>query len=183
MPSLDLDAWQRLEPGTASPLQRLRAVCTLVDAGIHCGVLMAPLVPGITTRRSLIEDTVKAAADHGAVSIGAMVLHLEGGARAHFMRVLAAEYPQLVDGYERLFTAKYAPPAYTGEVGRMVGLLKAKYGWRPVRNAPERRRPRPPRSAYRPFDGRERLNPRADSPSPEPRDPQPSLPRRQHALG
>ena len=128
VPSLDLDAWQRLEPGTASPLQRLRAVRILVDAGIHCGVLMAPLVPGITTKRSLIEDTVKAAADHGAVSIGAMVLHLEGGTRAHFMRVLATEYPQLVDGYERLFTAKYAPPAYTGEVGRMVGLLKAKYG-------------------------------------------------------
>ena len=42
--------------------------------------------------------------------------------------MLAAEYPQLVGGYERLFTAKYAPPAYTGEVGRMVGLLKAKYG-------------------------------------------------------
>ncbi len=57
-----------------------------------------------------------------------MVLHLEGGTRAHFMRVLAAEYPQLVAGYERLFTAKYAPPAYTGEVGHMVGLLKAKYG-------------------------------------------------------
>ena len=128
VPSLDHAAWQRLEPGTASPLQRLRAVRTLVDGGIHCGVLMAPLVPGITTRRSLIEDTVKAAADHGAVSIGAMVLHLDGGTRAHFMRVLAAEYPQLVDGYERLFTAKYAPPAYTGEVGRMVGLLKAKYG-------------------------------------------------------
>ena len=128
VPSLDHDAWQRLEPGTASPLQRLRAVRTLVDAGIHCGVLMAPLVPGITTKRSLIEDTVKAAADHGAVSIGAMVLHLEGGTRAHFMRVLAAEYPQLVAGYERLFTAKYAPPVYTGEVGRMVGLLKAKYG-------------------------------------------------------
>ena len=64
VPSLDHDAWQRLEPGTASPLQRLRAVRTLVDAGIHCGVLMAPLVPGITTRRSLIEDTVKAAAEH-----------------------------------------------------------------------------------------------------------------------
>lgn len=128
VPSVDDDAWRRLEPGTASPLQRLRAVRALVDAGIRCAVLMAPLVPGITTRRSLLEATVKAAADHGATSVGAMVLHLDGATRTHFMRVLAAEYPQLVDGYERLFTRKYAPPAYTGEVARMVGLMKARYG-------------------------------------------------------
>lgn len=128
IPSVDEDAWQRLEPGTASPQQRLRAVRALTDAGIHCGVLMAPLVPGVTTRRSLLEATVKAAAEHGAASIGAMVLHLDGGTRTHFMRVLAAEYPQLVAGYERLFTKKYAPADYTGEVGRMVGLLKARYG-------------------------------------------------------
>ncbi len=128
VPSLDDDAWRRLEPGTASPLQRLRAVRALVDAGIHCGVLMAPLVPGITTKPSLIEATIKAAADHGAVSVGAMVLHLEGGARSHFLQVIATEYPQLVDGYERLFAKKRAPAAYTGEVARIVGLLKARYG-------------------------------------------------------
>jgi len=103
-------------------------VRALTDAGIHCGVLMAPLLPGITTRASLVEATLKAAADHGARSVGAMVLHLEGGTRAHFMRVLAQEYPHLVAGYERLFTAKYAPASYSDEVQRMVGLLKAKYG-------------------------------------------------------
>jgi DNA repair photolyase len=128
VPSLDDDAWRRLEPGTAPPLQRLRAVRALTDAGIHCGVLMAPLVPGVTTRASLVEATLKAAADHGARSVGAMVLHLEGATRTHFLRVLAHEYPHLVPGYERLFTGKYAPAAYTDEVQHMVGLLKAKYG-------------------------------------------------------
>ena len=110
MPSVDDDAWRRLEPGTAPPLQRLRAVRALTDAGIHCGVLMAPLVPGITTRASLVEATLKAAADHGARSVGAMVLHLEGGTRVHFMRVLAQEYPHLVEGYERLFAGSTRRP-------------------------------------------------------------------------
>jgi len=128
VPSLDDDAWRRLEPGTAPPLQRLRAVRALVDAGIHCGVLMAPLVPGITTKPSLLEATIKAAAEHGAVSVGAMVLHLEGGARSHFLQVVAAEFPHLVEGYERLYTKSRAPAAYTGEVARIVGLLKARYG-------------------------------------------------------
>lgn len=130
VPSLDDDAWRRLEPGTAAPLQRLRAVRALNDAGIRCGVLMAPLVPGVTTRPALLEATIKAAADHGAASVGAMVLHLEGGARSHFLRVLAQEFPHLVDGYERLYAGKRAPASYTGEVARVVGLLKARHGMR-----------------------------------------------------
>ena len=39
-----------LEPGTAHPLQRLRAVRQLRDAGVNAGVLMAPVVPGFTHR-------------------------------------------------------------------------------------------------------------------------------------
>src|SRR5689334_3931676 len=45
VPTVDEDAWRTLEPGTAHPLQRLRAVRELADAGIHAGVLMAPIVP------------------------------------------------------------------------------------------------------------------------------------------
>jgi hypothetical protein len=44
------------------------------------------------------------------------------------MRILAREYPHLVDGYERLYAGKYATASYTDEVQRMVGLLKARYG-------------------------------------------------------
>ena len=42
----------QLEPGTAHPLQRLRAVRALVDAGINAGVLMAPIVPGFSSSRA-----------------------------------------------------------------------------------------------------------------------------------
>ena len=81
VPSLDDDAWRRLEPGTAPPLQRLRAVRALVDAGIHCGVLMAPLVPGITTRPSLSRRRSRPPPTTARRSVGAMVLHLDGGTR------------------------------------------------------------------------------------------------------
>ena len=62
--------WRALEPGTAHPLQRLRAVRELVDAGIHAGVLMNPIVPGISSKPALLERTVKAIADHGARFVG-----------------------------------------------------------------------------------------------------------------
>src|SRR5262249_53893037 len=50
--TLDRDLWRRLEPGTAPPHQRLRAVAALAAAGIPVGVLLAPIVPGLTTDRA-----------------------------------------------------------------------------------------------------------------------------------
>ena len=57
VPSVDEDAWARLEPGTAPPRQRLRAVRQLADAGVDAAVLMMPLVPGITTSRAIVRRT------------------------------------------------------------------------------------------------------------------------------
>src|SRR6187551_906014 len=128
VPCVDEDVWRQLEPGTASPMQRLRAVRELVDAGIHTGVLMNPIVPGISSKPSLIEATVKAIADHGAKFVGSAVMYLQDGTRDHFMRWLSQEYPQLVDGYERLYVRKYTPTAYSDEVKKVIGAMKTKYG-------------------------------------------------------
>ena len=49
VPTVDEEAWRALEPGTAHPLQRLRAVRALADAGVEAGVIMAPIVPGLTS--------------------------------------------------------------------------------------------------------------------------------------
>ena len=128
VPCVDEDVWRALEPGTAHPLQRLRAVRELVDAGIRASVLMAPIVPGISSKPALIERTIKAVADHGARVVGSNVMHLDGGTRDHFMRWLAQEFPQLVEGYTRLYAGKYAPTAYRKEVKKVVGALSRQYG-------------------------------------------------------
>jgi len=130
VPTVDEDAWRQLEPGTAHPMQRLRAVRELADAGIRAGVLMNPIVPGISSKPALLERTVKAIADHGAHFVGCNVMFLEGGTRDHFMRWLAQEYPQLVEGYTHLYSRKYAPSDYRKEVSSVIGMLKAKYGLR-----------------------------------------------------
>jgi DNA repair photolyase len=128
VPTVDEDAWRTLEPGTAPPLQRLRAVKALVDAGIEAGVLMSPLVPGFSTQPAKIEATVKAIADHGARFVGANLLFLDGGTRDHFMNFLGGEFPALVDQYDRLYAAKYAPKDYAERVRKTVGMLKTRYG-------------------------------------------------------
>lgn len=128
VPCVDEDVWRALEPGTAHPMQRLRAVKELVDGGIRAGVLMNPIVPGISSKPALIERTVKAIADYGARFVGCNVMFLEGGTRDHFMRFLSDAYPHLVDGYAQLYAGKYAPSAYRKEVQNVLGVLRGKYG-------------------------------------------------------
>ena len=128
VPTVDEDAWEKLEPGVAHPMQRLRAVRELVDAGIDCGVLMAPIVPGFSTQPAKIERTIKAIADSGATSLGAMVMHLEGGTRDHFMSLITREYPEMVAKYEKLYASKYVSKDYDKRVQEVVSLMRARYG-------------------------------------------------------
>jgi len=128
VPSVDEDAWRTLEPGTAHPLQRLRAVRELADAGINAGVLMAPIVPGFSSSRSKLERTVKAIADHGARFVGCNVMYLQDGTRTHFMKFIEREFPSMRPRFEKLYTKKYPPDAYRKEVQGMVRVLQQRYG-------------------------------------------------------
>ena len=127
VPTVDEDAWRRLEPGTAHPLQRLRAVRELVDAGVNAGVLMAPLVPGFSTSRSKVERTIKAIADHGARFLGCNVMYLQDGTRAHFMKFIEREFPAMAPRFEKLYARKYPPDAYRRDVKAMVRALQQRY--------------------------------------------------------
>jgi DNA repair photolyase len=128
VPTVDEDAWEKLEPGVAHPMQRLKAVRQLVDAGIDCGVLMAPIVPGFSTHPEKIERTIKAIADSGATSIGAMVMHMDGGTKEHFMAILQREYPELVPMYESLYASRYVKKDYEKRVQEVVSLMRQRYG-------------------------------------------------------
>jgi DNA repair photolyase len=128
VPTVDEDAWQLLEPGTAHPMQRLRAVRELVDAGVRAGVLMNPIVPGFTSSRAKLERTVKAIADHGAQFLGCNVMFLEDGTRTHFMKFLQREFPSWVPRYEKLYAKKYAPEEYRKQVQGMIRVLQERYG-------------------------------------------------------
>lgn len=127
VPTVDEEVWRMLEPGTAHPLQRLRAVRELNDAGVRAGVLLSPIVPGLTSQPARMEQTIKAIADHGAAFMGASLLHLKGDTRVHFMRVLESHRPELWKKYQRLYPGAYAPSEYAREVRGMVRLLQRKY--------------------------------------------------------
>ena len=131
VPTVDEDAWRALEPGTAHPLQRLRAVRTLRDAGIDAGVLMAPVVPGFTTQTARLDATIKAIADHGAAFMGSSVLYLKGGTRDHFLGFLAHAYPEMIESYERLYAGTHARPDYRATVRGLIDALRQRHDVHP----------------------------------------------------
>src|SRR5262249_18517498 len=128
VPTIDEDAWRALEPGTAHPLQRLRAVKTLREAGVKAGVLMMPVVPGFTTQPSKLEKTIEAIAAHDAAFLGANVMYLKGGTKDHFMGFLAHAFPHMVARYSRLYAGAYAAPEYVREVRAIIEMFKARHG-------------------------------------------------------
>jgi DNA repair photolyase len=111
IPTLDDEVLRRTEPGTAHPRQRLRALKTLVDAGIKASVGMAPILPGISDRPEQLDEVVSAAREAGACGVWSNLLFLRPGTREHFLEALARDYPEQLDHYERL----YARRAYLGK--------------------------------------------------------------------
>ena len=147
--TLDEDAWRRSEPGTPHPRARVEAVAALNAAGVPCGVLMAPILPGITDHPRQLREVVRATLDAGATFVTPILLHLRPGVREEFLPWLAEHYPDLVDRYEHRYKGSYAPAAERKALGRTVsGIARALGGtrgastderWSPAANAePER---------------------------------------------
>ncbi|MGH2692543.1 MAG: Rv2578c family radical SAM protein, partial [Actinomycetota bacterium] len=124
------DYWRAIEPGTPSPQRRLDAVRKLNEAGIPCGVLMAPIIPFISDTDEMLERTVRAIADSGATHISPIVLHLrKGGAREWWMKWVRENRPELVPRYRELYEEKaYAPREFQKEVAARVHGLARRYG-------------------------------------------------------
>jgi DNA repair photolyase len=147
---VDKELWRSLEPGTPSPTKRLEVCRTLNEAGVPCGVLMAPIIPFLTDSPQQLAATVKQIADTGATHLSPIVLHLRTGAREWYMQWLSANHPDLVSRYERLYgRGAYAPKAYqeeiTGRVHELAGRLGiGRAGPKDARRVNRRERPLPP---------------------------------------
>jgi DNA repair photolyase len=126
---VDETLWRSVEPGTPSPRRRLDVVRQLADAGFPVGVLMAPILPGITDDDDSIETTVAAIASAGAASLTPIVLHLRPGAREWYGQWLAREHPDLVPAYRsRYARGSYAPKDYQREVSARVRRAARRHG-------------------------------------------------------
>lgn len=146
VPSLDERAWRSTEPHTPHPRARLEAVAELNRRGIPCGVLVAPLMPGINDAPAQVEAILAAAAAAGAVDVGGLGLHLRGDVRQIFMAWLQAHRPELVGRYRELYRrGAYLPPGERERLSRLArGVRRAAAEPPPRRGDPGARTAVPP---------------------------------------
>ncbi|MFE9689029.1 intein-containing Rv2578c family radical SAM protein [Micromonospora sp. NPDC005806] len=142
---VDEALWRAVEPGTPSPRRRLDAVRQLTDAGFQVGVLMAPILPGLSDDDESIDATVAAIAASGATSVTPLPLHLRPGAREWYAHWLAREFPHLVPRYRQLYrSGAYAPQAYQRELTARVRMAARRHGLHRGDAGDNRRLPVPP---------------------------------------
>jgi DNA repair photolyase len=122
--TLDEDAWRRSEPGTPHPRKRMEAVARLNQAGIPCGVMVAPVLPGITDRPEQLRAVVAAALDAGATHVSPILLHLRPGVKDVYMRWLQDNFPELEERYRAMYEkSAYGPQKDRDSLGAVVGNL------------------------------------------------------------
>ena len=129
---LDRALQARLEPGTPSPTARLELVRRITDAGLPCGVMVAPVLPLLTDSAEALDALLARIAAAGATSASVLALHLRPGTREWFLAWLGREHPHLLPRYRRLYgRGAYVPAEYRAWLRGQVAPLLERHGFGP----------------------------------------------------
>jgi DNA repair photolyase len=90
--SLDETLQRVLEPRTSPPTARLEAIATLRDAGVPVGVMVAPIIPGLTDHE--MPMILQACAKAGAQFAGYTIVRLPFAVAPLFERWLEEHFPE-----------------------------------------------------------------------------------------
>lgn len=127
---------RRVEARSPMPHARLRALRQLVDAGVNAGLIVAPVLPGITDTPERIRDLLVRAKAAGARFASPVPLRLYPAVREPFLPVLAEHWPGLAARYRAAYRdAVDAPHDYAAALKDRFRRIAATVG---IPLAPER---------------------------------------------
>ncbi len=156
--TLDADLSRSLEPRTATPQARLRAVGRLTESGIPVRVLVAPIIPGLTDHH--VPGVIKAAKDAGAIEACYELLRLPYSVAPVFLNWLDQNCPHGRSKTEAMIRTvregrlndpefgqrMVGSGAYAESIGSTVSAFAKKYGLDRPLPPLDTSRFRPPRS-------------------------------------
>jgi len=120
---------RRIEARSPAPHARLRALGRLAAAGLDVGLLVAPIIPGVTDGRAQLTALFRAAKDAGARRVAGEALRLGPAARRHFLPHLAREFPDLAARYARRYGQRQtAGKDYTTALARRLDAIRQELG-------------------------------------------------------
>lgn len=117
------------EARTPTPRVRLKALKELTSAGIEAGLIVAPILPGITDNVRQISLLFAAAKRAGAHFVHPSPLRLYQGVRPFFLPVLERHFPELLEKYLNAYSKSIsAPKRYTKLVHNRFARIGRRYG-------------------------------------------------------
>ncbi|WP_433009725.1 Rv2578c family radical SAM protein [Kribbella sp. CA-294648] len=126
----DEELRRQVEPGVPSVRARLELIRAVREAGLPCGVMVAPVLPWLTDSSEQLDHLFGELAAAGATGVTPLVLHLRPGVKEWFMGWLARERPELVKRYEDLYArGANASPSYRSAFDHKVRPLLDKHGF------------------------------------------------------
>jgi DNA repair photolyase len=132
---------RRLELRSPVPAARLRALRRLIEGGVHAGLIVAPIIPGITDDWAGLARLIEAAKEAGARYVIGSALRLGPAARHRFLPVLEKEFPQLAERYRRHYArSALASQDYQEALTRRLNALRAAFGFGGDETSNRRRR-------------------------------------------
>jgi DNA repair photolyase len=116
--TLDAKLARLMEPRASRPDMRLRAIETLAKAGVPVGVMIGPVLPGLTDHE--IPAILKAAAAAGAQSAGYTMLRLPYGVKDLFQTWLNEHFPDRAEKVLRRLREMHGGKLYDSEFAHRI---------------------------------------------------------------
>lgn len=118
--TLNREVARKMEPRASAPHKRLKAIETLAQANIPVGVLVCPVVPGLTDHE--IPALLQAASNSGACFAGYNVIQLPYAVKDLFDEWLHLHFPERRDKVISKICALRGGKLYDADFGqRMIG--------------------------------------------------------------
>lgn len=126
--SLDRGLQRALEPGAPPPAARLEALRRLNESGIPAGLMLAPILPGLTDGVASLTAVIQAAHRAGARSLGYQALRLCDGAREVYLDRLREHLPDLEVATQKLYRGReYVPRGYLLALERRLRTILRRF--------------------------------------------------------
>jgi DNA repair photolyase len=129
--SVDEELSAIVEPCVPSPDERLETIALLKREGIACGMFLLPVIPFITDKPELMEETVKRANQVGIdfIIFGGMTLK-DGKQKDYFINVLKRQFPELITEYVNIYRGNKwgaATKKYYNSINQVFHTITEKY--------------------------------------------------------
>ena len=130
--TMDVGITNMLEPGAATPIERLNLIRELKREGFLAGVNAIPVLPFISDTEEELEKTISAAKEHLAdyILVGGLTLFGKDAAdsKTLYFNFLKRYDPSLIPKYEQLYRTNFFPPRqYLQELKQKAENICEKY--------------------------------------------------------